>query len=152
MPTRKAIRYSVNSNGTKLEQVGHTHRTSRRGGWPRGFGELNPSPHSWIFTSISGDSSSRFYLFTSATVRIAVHSTPKCGTEPIRYVTLHFLDGRGAARCSFTPLQKFRQNHRSHVWTEAVSNPVLFPCMYCFWFGVNIALIQYLYTLILSIY
>ena len=30
----KAIRYSVNSNGTKLEQVGHTHRTSRRSSWP----------------------------------------------------------------------------------------------------------------------
>ena len=104
-----------------------THIERRAGAvGPRGFGKLNPSPHSWIFTSVSGDSSSRFYLFTSATVRIAVHSTPKCGTEPIRYVTLHFLDGRGAARCSFTPLHKFRQNHRSHVWTEAVSNPVLF--------------------------
>ena len=27
-------------------QVVHTHRTSCRCGWPRGFGALNPSPHS----------------------------------------------------------------------------------------------------------
>ena len=35
-------------------QVVHIHRTSCRSVWPRGFGELNPSPHSWIrFTSVS---------------------------------------------------------------------------------------------------
>ena len=34
--------------------------------------------------------SSRSYLFTSATVRIPVHIAPKCCTEPIRYVLLHF--------------------------------------------------------------
>ena len=41
-------RYSVNSNnGTEMEQVVHTHRTSCRSGWSGGFtfGELNPSPH-----------------------------------------------------------------------------------------------------------
>ena len=50
-PPGKPIRYSVNSNGTELEQVAHTHRASRRSGWPGGFGELNPSPHSRIFPS-----------------------------------------------------------------------------------------------------
>ena len=43
------------------------------GYWPRGFGELKPSPHSWVFTSVSVDSSPRSYLFTSATGRIRVH-------------------------------------------------------------------------------
>ena len=33
---------------------------------------------------------SSFYLFTSATVRRPVHTTPKCATEPITYVMLHF--------------------------------------------------------------
>ena len=38
------------ATGRKLEHVVHdyTHRTPRRNGWPRGFGELNPIPHSWI--------------------------------------------------------------------------------------------------------
>ena len=88
----------INSNGTKQEHVVHTHRTSRRSSWPRGFGELNPSTHSWIFTSTSVDCSHRSYLFTSATVRQPVHITPICVTEPIRYVVLHFPDRRGAAR------------------------------------------------------
>ena len=29
--------------------------------------------------------------------RTVVHTAPKFGTKPIRYVTLHFRDGRGAA-------------------------------------------------------
>ena len=36
-------------------------------------------------------------LFTFATVRIGVYTAQKCGTEPIRYVTLHFRDRRGPA-------------------------------------------------------
>ena len=95
MPTRKAIRYSMNSNATELEQVVDTHRTSCRNGWPRGFGELNvnPSPHSppeYLLPSQQISLSPHSYLFTSATVRIPVHTTPTCDTEPIQYVTLHF--------------------------------------------------------------
>ena len=66
-------------------------------GWPWGFDELNSFPHFWTFTSVSVAPSSRSYLFTSATDRIPVHIAPKCGTEPIRYVMLHFQDRRGAA-------------------------------------------------------
>ena len=79
----------------RLEVV-HAHRTSCRSGWPRGFGELNPRPHSSIFTSVSVDSSPRSHLFTSM-VQIQVQTAPKCCTEPLRYVTLHFRDRRGAA-------------------------------------------------------
>ena len=37
-------------------EVVHTHQTSFRSSWPRGFAELNPSPHSWIlfYLSLSG--------------------------------------------------------------------------------------------------
>ena len=73
----------MNSNGTKLEQVVHTHQKSCLSGWPREFGELDPSPRS--------------HLPTSATVRISVHTALKCCTEPIRYMTLHFRDRRGEA-------------------------------------------------------
>ena len=59
----------------KAAQVFHTHRTSCRGGWPRGFGELNSSPHSWIFAPVSVGSSPHSYLFTSVTGRIGVHCT-----------------------------------------------------------------------------
>ena len=74
----------------------HTSNMVRRA-WPRGFGELNPSPHSWIFTFVSVGSSPRSYLFTSATGRIGVHTAPKYCAKSIRYVTLHVQDRRGAA-------------------------------------------------------
>ena len=54
VPKRKAMRCSINSNGTELEQVVHTHRASCRSSWPRGLGALNPSPHSWPFSSKDG--------------------------------------------------------------------------------------------------
>ena len=120
-PTWKLIRYIMDNNGTELEQVVHTHRkscdTSCRIGWPRGFGELNPSPHSWIFTSVSADSSPRSYIFTFATVETCSHYTklwlrayPICNPPLQR-----------SARRSFALLQKSRQNYRSYVWTGALS-------------------------------
>ena len=51
-----------------------------------GFSALNPSPQAWIFTPISVGPSPRCCLFTSPTVRIPVHTTLKCGTEPLQYV------------------------------------------------------------------
>ena len=47
-------------------------------------------------------------LFTSATVRIPVHTAPKSRTELIRYVTL---------RC---------RSHRSYAWTEVLSGRAIF--------------------------
>ena len=40
-------------------------------------------------------SNPRSHLFTCATLRIPIHATPKSGTEPFRYVTLHFGDRHG---------------------------------------------------------
>lgn len=45
--------------------------------------------HFLLYVSVSVNSSPSSYLLTSATVRIP---SPKCGTEPIRYVKLHFRD------------------------------------------------------------
>ena len=72
-------------------------------GWPRGFGALNSSSHSWIFTSVSVSSSPRSYLFTSARGRIGFHTPSKYGTKPPRYVTLHFRDRRGFAPSDIAP-------------------------------------------------
>ena len=84
---QKAIRYyNTNSNGPGKEKVVHTHRTSCRSGFERLAERVCVL---CAYSSISVSSSPLFYLFTSATVRIAVHTTPKCDTEPIRYVTLH---------------------------------------------------------------
>ena len=47
--------------------------------------------HSLLCASVSVDSRPYSYLLTSATVRIP---SPKCGTEPIRYVKLHVRDQR----------------------------------------------------------
>ena len=53
----RRTRYSVNSNGTELKQLFHTHRISFRADWPRGFGELNLSPHSKYFLPLMAPTS-----------------------------------------------------------------------------------------------
>ena len=83
--TEKLSSNSLNSNGPGMEQVVHTHRTSCRSGFERLAERVSVF---CAYSSISVSSSPLFYLFTSATVPIAVHTTPKCDTEPIRYVTL----------------------------------------------------------------
>ena len=98
-------------NDKEKEQVVYIHPTSWPSGWPRGFGELNPSPHSWIFTSLSVDSSPRCsYLFTSTTVPDTCSHCTKVWHRafPIRDTPL----SRSAWR-SFAPLQKSRRNRRS---------------------------------------
>ena len=74
------IFYVSSGKGTEMEQVVRTHRTSRRSGLPRGVGELNPRPHSWIFTFVSVDSSLRSYLYTSGTVHTCSHCTDQSET------------------------------------------------------------------------
>ena len=71
----------MNGNVTELEQVvTHIeHNIERRTDWPRGIGEHNSSPHYWILTSASVDSSPRTYPFTSATVRVSVYTPTKSG-------------------------------------------------------------------------
>ena len=80
IPDKKAFWYSMNSNGTELEQVVHAHQTSCLTGWPRGFSELNARSSLNISFRLSWSQSS-----------FLVYTTPKCGTVPIRYVTLHVL-------------------------------------------------------------
>ena len=58
---------------------------------------LNSSSHSLILFSVSTGSSPRSYLFISATGEISVHTPPKYGVKPIRYVTPHFQGRHGAA-------------------------------------------------------
>ena len=60
-------------------------------------GEISVLTPPWIFTSFSVGSRSRSYFITSARGRIGDNTAPKYGTKPIRYVTLHFRDWRGAA-------------------------------------------------------
>ena len=67
----------MNGKVTELEQV-VTH-IEHRTDWPRGIGEHNTSPHSWILTSASVVSSPRSYPFTSATVRVSVYPPTKSG-------------------------------------------------------------------------
>ena len=110
------ISYRMISNAsTELEQLVHTHRTSYQSCWPRGLGELTPSPMSRIFFSVSVDSSPRSHLFTPVILpwqseHLSVHTAPKYGTESISYVTFHFQD-----QCSVP------------VWTEALSGMVFAP-------------------------
>ena len=60
-------------NGTELEQVVDTHRTSCRSGWPRDFGALNPSPrHSFFVFLVSSRRSRR--TGTETLARQAIYS------------------------------------------------------------------------------
>ena len=97
----------------RAAQVVHTHQTLSQHGWLRGFGTLNYSPCSWIFTFVSVVSSPLSYLFSSTTSRIlvSVHITPLYGTKPILKSAQH----------SFTLSQKSRHHKRSCVWTQALS-------------------------------
>ena len=79
---------SMNSNGPPGRQKSFT--SSQQHGWPRGFGALNSSPNSWIFTSPSVGSAPPSFIY-------GVHTAPKYGTKPIWYVTLHFRDRRSTA-------------------------------------------------------
>ena len=76
----------------------HTHGTLRPHSWPTGFGALNCSLHSLIFTSVSvGLVLAPTYLLRGRAEWISVHTVRKYGTKPIRYVTLHFRDRPGVA-------------------------------------------------------
>ena len=82
--------------------------------------ELNLSSHSSIFTSVSVDSSPRSCLFIFATVRIPVQTAPKCGTKPMRYVTLDFRDERGATSLRCRSLVEIKRERTPYpVWFRA---------------------------------
>ena len=103
---------SANWPGYEAESQHGTNRTSCRSGLTRGFGELNPSPHSRKFTSVLADSAPFPSLFTSATVRIYLwHTTSKCSTERTRNMKLWFTFEIGSSASLrygmiFVPAQK----------------------------------------------
>ena len=59
--------YNWNKSFTHIEFL---NRISRRSGWLRGFGELNPYPYSWIFHSSVRDSC---LLYTLPPMLISLH-------------------------------------------------------------------------------
>ena len=74
-------------------------------------GSLNPRPDPWILTFVSVGSSPLFlFLFTSAMVRIAVDTTPKCVAQ-----NLSDMRRLRSVRHSFASPQKSRRNCRSYV-------------------------------------
>ena len=92
MSTCKISRPGLNRDGPELEQVVHTYQASCQSGWPSGFGALNPSPHSLIFTSTLADSRPRSYSFT---VSLVHHK--QWNQNLFQCATIHFQDRRGAA-------------------------------------------------------
>ena len=63
---------------------------NERSVWPRGFGELLPSPRPWTSVSVQSSPLSTYSLPLQS--KWTVYTAPKCDTEPIRYVTRHFRD------------------------------------------------------------
>ena len=109
---RLCSHYSVNGVGPgRHKSITHI-ETSRRRGWPGGFGALNSSPHSRIFTFVSEGSSPRSYFFishdgpnNSSHCAIVWHKT---------YPTCDALLSRSAWG-SFAPSQKSGRHDRSCV-------------------------------------
>ena len=109
------IRFSMNSNDIEPEQVVHTHWTSRRGSWPRGF-DLIP-----VLTPE--------YLLPSQWIPVLppIYSLPlrsECTKVWNRIYPTRDAPFLGSGRRSFAPSQKWRQNHRSYVRTEVLSSMI----------------------------
>ena len=84
------------------KSIRHIEQRARVVGQLKGLGELNLSPHFWIFTSVSVDFSFCHYLFSSSMVWMPVHTaTLKYGTEPFWYVTLYFQDWHSTASLQY---------------------------------------------------
>ena len=78
--------------------IGHRTGTSRSPHLPeRVRNTKSQSSPLNVYFLLSGSFNPRFYSFTSATVRIPVHASLKCGSEPIGCVTIQFWDQRVAA-------------------------------------------------------
>ena len=107
----------------ELGQVVPTHWTLCQSDWLSWFGELISSPHSWFYLHLSGFQPSLLFFFTSDIVWIPVHSVPKCGIEPVRYVTLDFWDRNGTAAFCY-------RNHTKIMvlMSEQKHYPIWFSC------------------------
>ena len=88
---------------------------------PKRVCELNPSPHSCLFASVSKGSSRFSYLFTSAMLRLLVHTAPKCSIEPIQFVMLHFWDQYSFVT-EITTKSPFLCVNRNLVWYDFCAN------------------------------
>ena len=80
---RRILRSLVWTATTRLGDKSRSHRASSTVG-------REGLVHSWIFTSASVGSAPPSAIY-------GVHTAPKYGTKPIRYVTLHFRDRRSTA-------------------------------------------------------
>ena len=107
--------FSMNSNDIEPEQVVHTHWTSRRSSWPRGF-DLIP-----VLTPE--------YLLPSQWIPVLppIYSLPlrsDCTKVWNRIYPTRDAPFLGSGRRSLTPSQKWRQSHRSYVRTEVLSSMI----------------------------
>ena len=118
MSVPKGIWYGMNSNAHRVQNWNRLFARIERRAWA--VRELNLSSHSSIFTSVSVDFSPRSYLFIFATVQIPVQTEPKCGTKPVRFVTLDFRDERDAASLRYRSLVEIKRERTPYpVWFRA---------------------------------
>ena len=120
--TWKAIWYSVNLSDTWLS-------TLEIGAARRSFPPLQKSRQNH-----------RSYVWTEALSDMAFVTTWKAIWYSVNLsdTWLSTLE-IGAARRSFPPLQKSRQNHRSYVWTEALSDMAFVTTWKAIWYSVNLS-------------
>ena len=111
----------MNSNVPERQKLVHTHRTSFRRDWPRGFDALNSSRHSWIFTSVLVRFQSSLLLihFRYGLNTRSYYTKEWHRTYPICYSPLSL-----SVRRSFATWQKSRCHNRSGVWKDALSDMI----------------------------
>ena len=119
--------------------IGHRTGTSRSPHLPeRVRNTKSQSSPLNVYFLLSGSFNPRFYSFTSATVRIPVHTSLKCGSEPIGCVTIQFWDQRVAAslryrnRAEITFLCAGTDSYRVRFWCRCKSYPIFVPWFLCF--------------------
>ena len=100
------IRFSMNSNDIEPEQVVHTHWTSRRGSWPRGFDLIPVLTPEYLLPS-------QWIPVLAPIYSLLLRSD--CSKVWNRIYPTRDAPFLGSGRRSLTPSQKWRQNHRSYV-------------------------------------
>ena len=127
VPTRKCIRYSVNNNGTELEQIFQTYRTSHLSGWPRGSSKIQSSLLNIYFRLCGFHASPRSYYSLPLRSEYPAAFTLQQSVAQNLYDMWRSTFEISEAQLPSLPYKNRTENYRSYVWIKALSGTVFTP-------------------------